>query len=352
MKNKILIIAVCCGAYALSGCLGTTDDSKMRTDYVTRASVEKLADDDINSQSIDMNRMKKEKKLGIGIRLTVTKLRPADARRHPLDSVDLIDPARRLASTYLQNVKAYQLYVIPEKTGKSQLMTGKDFDGVKFPFLIDMEIIFSTEVFERLDEDETMYKATINWKLIDNRTKASGGKLEAPVAKEARVCEAFTYRKTKVGSVSGRKMSGAEKNNIVNALFSQMGNCLIQFRAQLANRIPFGGKISSMRLRDGKLRFTLRAGANEGIEQKMQMLIINEEGDRIAVATVYPGSEGKSTLDVWRWLSPSLKKSILAVAGDKKKSEAWLEEEGNALYAVCLGALPPAKDEINQFSHR
>jgi len=339
----------------LCSCLSTTKDSDMRVSYVDRKTVEKLDDEEITSQSVDMNQMKKEKKLGIGVILTVhPMLPPGFERKTGLNVSKLSDWGYTQARNYLIQAKAYNVYVFPKGTTKDSLMSGSEFNKVKFSFLINFDLALTSELSERFDEDEWLYKSTLNWQLIDNRTKANGlGKLEAPVGKEALVCDAHTSRKTKVGGITGRRMAGEAKTNVQNAFNDTLGNCMIQFLAQLSNRIPYGGKIASMRLRDGKLRMTLRAGPNEGIKPRMQMLIINEEGDHVAVATATGGADAKSsTLNVWRWLSPSLKKSILAVAGDKKKSDAWLDEEGNALYAICLGTPTPSADEIKKYSSR
>ena len=356
MFRKLMLIATaCCGALVLCSCLGTTEDSEMRVSYVDRKTVEKLADDDILSQSIDMNQMKKEKKLGIGINLDVqTLLSPELQEKAKMDLEQFSKLGYERAKTYLIHAKAYNVYILPKGTKKDALMSGKEFNNVKYSFLIDFHLTLSAELSQRFDEDEWLYKTSLKWQLIDNRTKANGlGKLEAPVGKEALECDFHTSRKTKVGGVTGRRMAGEARENLKNCFADGIGNCMIQFLAQLSNRIPYGGKISSMRLRDGKLRMTLRAGPSEGIQQRMQMLIINEEGDHVAVATATGGADAKSTtLNVWRWLSPSLKKSILAVAGDKKKSEAWLEEEGNMLYAICLGTPTPTADEIKKYSSR
>ena len=352
MKFKSILFnsAACFGIVLLSSC--ASYDTDLKVDYYDRARVEKMSDSDITSQSIDINQMKKEKKLGIGVLVKVSD--QTQARCKLPDSVGLTETGWELAKNFLDQTKAYQVYVLPRDTKPSELMTGSDFKGPKYSFLIEMNIVLTSEIEETLDQDEALYKTTIDWKLIDNRTKANGGKLEAPTIKESLVCRAMTTRKLKITSVRGSRdrMGGSEIRNAQNAYFNTLANAMFQFKSQLSNRIPYGGKISSMRLLDGKVRMTMSGGRETGIVQKMQMLIINEEGDQVAVATATGGSSGKMTLNVWRWLSPSLKKSILAVAGDKKKSEAWLEEEGNMLYAVCLGALPPSKDEISNFNDK
>ena len=342
-------MAACCGAIALCSC-STTYDTDLKVDYVDRASVEKLSNDEISSQSIDIKQMKNEKKLGIGVLVNVEDM--SQGRCRLPDSVNLTGVAWKLAQNFLAQTKAYQVYVFPQGTSSEKLMSSNEFDGVKFAFLIDMNIVLSSEIEERLDEDEAMYKTTIDWKLIDNRTKSNGlGNLPAATIKESLVCRGITTRKLKVSSVTNRRMGGTEIRNAQNAYFNTMANAMLQFRAQLSNRIPYGGKIVGIRLRDGKLRMTMTGGREVGIVPKMQMLIINEEGDQVAVATATGGAKSnETTLDVWRWISPSLQKSIMDVAGDKKQAETWMEEEGNTLYAICLGTPKPSKDEIANFN--
>ena len=357
-KKTISLMAAGCGALMLCSCLGTTEDSELRTVYVDRASVEKLADDEITSLSVDMDQMKKEKKLGIVVELNFDcGTLPEDFRRNSgFDEVAFAKAAYEMAQTYLHNTKAYKLFIIDAKDKNAdKLKSSDEIDGAKISFRARITAIPSTEIFERFDEDEQMYKITFDWKLIDNRTKANGlsKTQETPTVKEALVCEAHTYRKNKVSSISNRRMSGASVKNMTGAFLDSFGNCLIQFYAQLSNRIPYGGMISAIRLVDGKIKMTLKSGPEEGIKKNMQMLIISEEGDQIAVATATGGADPKKTpLTVWRWLSPSMKKSIMGVAGDKKKAEEWLDEEGHKLYAVCLGTPKPSKDEIKKYTHR
>lgn len=348
-KKVMLPMAACCGAIALCSC-STTYDTDLKVDYVDRASVEKLANDEISSQSFDLKQMKNEKKLGIGVLVNVSDMTQGRCRLP--DSVNLTGVAWKLAQNFLAQTKAYQVYVFPQGTSSDKLMSSNEFEGVKFAFLIEMNVVLSSEIEERLDHDEAMYKTTIDWKLIDNRTKASGlGELTAATVKESLVCRAITTRNLKVASVRNRQMGGTEVRNAQNAYFNTLANAMLQFRAQLSNRIPYGGAVIGIRLRDGKLRMTMTGGRETGIVPKMQMLIINEEGDQVAVATATGGAQAsQTTLDVWRWLSPSMKKSIMAVAGDKKQLEAWMEEDGNKLYAICLGTPKPSKDEITNFN--
>ena len=342
----------------LVGC-ATQYETDTLTNFVDRETLEDVAADEITSQSVDIQQMQNEKKLYVGIRLNVqdesqgrasvaeqyVSPEEQDRQRRQFE-----ENARILAANYLTRVNAYRVVVLPRWASKSDLMSGKDFDAVKYHFLIDMHVVTSSELEQRSYTDEAMYKTSIAWTLIDNRTKSNGlGSNDVPFAKEALTCKNVTSRKLAIRGVSGRRMAGADARNAQNAFKNTLENALIEFRAQLANRIPFGGKIFSFRERDGKIRMTLKAGADDGITARMQMLIINEEGDQVAIATATGGAKStESTLQVWRWLSPSLKKQIEAIASNKKKVEEFLDEKGNGLYAICLGMPTPSKDERTQ----
>ncbi len=320
------------------------------TVFVDREKLEALGDEEITSGSIDMKQMKGDKKLNIGIRLTVQDETQGRAKLPNADQ--FINNALKYSQNYLARVKAYRVVVLPPAVKSDELKTGKDFDGVKFHFLIDMNVSLNSEIEQRYDYDEAMYKTSIEWKLIDNRTLSNGlGDNEAPFIKESLTCKNVTSRKVSISSISGRRMAGSEAKNAMNAYKVTLENALIEFRAQLANRIPFGGKITRIRERDGKVIFTLKAGINEGVTKNMQMLIMNAEGDQVAIATASGAAKPtESSLTVWRWLSPSLKKEIKAVAGDKKKAAAYFDDEDvdNSLYAICLGMPTPPKDERTQ----
>ena len=333
-----------CALMVLCGC-STQYNTDVLTVYVDRANLEDVPAEEISSQSIDIKQMKNEKKMNIGIVLTVVN---ASQERARLENVaQFLKQAKEYAESYLAQVKAYRVTVFPAGVTQDKLMSGKDFDGVKYPFLLDMTISLNSEIEQRYDYDEAMYKSSIVWKLIDNRTKSNGlGENDAPYIKETLTSQNVTSRKVAIGGVSGRRMAGSERSNAINAYFVTLQNALIEFEAQLANRIPFGGKISNMRNRDGKIIFTLKAGREQGVVPKMQMLIVNEDGDQIAIATTTGGGKAtESNLIVWRWLSESLKKDISAVAGNKSKALDYLDQEGNALYAICLGMPTPPKDK-------
>jgi hypothetical protein len=94
---------------------------------------------------------------------------------------------------------------------------------------------------------------------------------------------------------------------------------------------------------------TLKAGLDDGITRRMQILVMNEEGDQIAIGTVTGAAkETESTIQIWRWLSPSLAKEIKGVALNRKKMNDYIDKEGNGLLGICLGMPTPSKDERTQ----
>ena len=330
------------------GCSTTKYEEKTLLSFWDKERVAALADDEISVQNVDMEQMKKDKKLNIGVLVDVSdqSLGAAKIPNFPA----LKTRAESLANNYLGRVKAYRVVVLNQGVGESALMSGDDIDGVSYHFLINMKFALNSEVEQKYDFDETMYKCSLDWQLIDNRTKKNGlGENDAPFLKEQLTSKNVTMRKTALSSLSGRRMAGSDAQNAQNAFLNVIENSLIEFRAQLANRIPFGGRVSSIRSRDGKIRLTLKAGPNEGISKRMQMLVLNEEGDKVCVAQVSGGANANNTtLEVWRWLSDSLEKEITEVSKDKSKAEEWLDEDGNGLYAVCIGMPTPDKDERTQ----
>ena len=334
----------------LCSCATTKYETDTLTAFVDRKNLEDVAAEDITSGSIDMKQMKAEKKLNIGIRLSFQD--ETFGRAKLPNAEQMIADSYKYAQNYLARVKAYRVVVLPQTVSEDELKTGKDFDGIKYHFFIDMHVSLNSEIEQRYDYDEAMYKTSIEWKLIDNRTKSNGlGDNDAPFIKESLTCKNVTSRKVSIGSVSGRRMAGSEVKNAMNAYRNTLENALIEFRAQLANRIPFGGKIIRLRARDGKVVFTLKAGINEGVAPRMQMLIMNADGDHVAIATSTGAAKStESSLVAWRWLSPSIEKEIKAVAADKKKAAAYFDDEDvdNSLYAICLGMPTPSKDERTQ----
>ncbi|MBR1966905.1 MAG: hypothetical protein IKA22_09890 [Lentisphaeria bacterium] len=333
----------------LCGC-ATKYETDTLTVFVDKASLEDTPAEEITSGSIDMKQMKSDKKLNIGIRLSFQDESQGRAKLPNQDQ--FVNDAYKYAQNYLGRVKAYRVVVLPPETNENDLKTGKDFDGVKYHFLIDMHITLNSEIEQRFDYDEAMYKTSIEWKLIDNRTRSNGlGDNEAPFIKESLTCKNVTSRKIAISHMARRRMAGSEVKNAMNAYKVTLENALIEFRAQLANRIPFGGKITRMRERDGNVLFTLKAGEKDGVTKRMQMLVMNADGDHVAIATATGAAkETESTLRVWRWLSPSLEDTIKEIAGNKKKAAAYFddEDEDNSLYAICLGMPTPSKDERTQ----
>lgn len=330
------------------GCATTKYEEQTLVSFWDKERVAALPDDKIVAQNVDIEQMKKDKKLNIGVRVEVSNQAQGTARIPNFEQIRT--DAESLANNYLARVKAYRVVVLQQGVAESALLSGDDLEGVPYHFLINMKISMNSEIEQKYDFDETMYKCSIDWQLIDNRTKKNGlGDNSAPFIREALTCKNVTMRKTALTSLSGRRMAGSAASNAQNAFKNVLENSLIEFRAQLANRIPFGGRISSIRSRDGKIRMTLKAGSEEGIAKHMQMLVLNEEGDPVCVAQANGGANATTTtLEVWRWLSDSLKNEIQSVAGKKAEAEEWLDEEGNGLYAVCIGMPPPSDDERTQ----
>ena len=140
--------------------------------------------------------------------------------------------------------------------------------------------------------------------------------------------------------------------NAQEAFNVAIANCLSQFYAQLAKRVPFGGVVMSLKALDGNVSALVKGdAAGQGIVPKMQMLILNEDQDRIAVGEVLTSANGKSSVKVWRWLSPSYRKQIEDVTEKgKAAAEAWLDE--NPLDALCMGVPPGDKDDLLDFRSR
>ena len=334
--------------FAMIGCATTYETETLKV-FVDRKSLENVPDNEISSQNIDLKAMKRQKKLQIGVRIKAIRDESFGSGKIP-NFHEIKASAQSLVENYLARVKAYRVVPLSSSVSDNQLMCGDDIDGFTYDFYIDMDIKLNSETEERYDYDETMYKASIDWQLIDNRTKKNGlGAAEAPFIKESLTCKNVTARKTAISSLSGKRMGGSARYNAQNAFRNVLENSLIEFRAQLANRIPFGGRIVSFRNRDGAILFTMKAGPDEGIAKRMQMLVVNADGDPVAIGQVAGGREGNSNIAVWRWMSPSSKKEIVAVADKGKKAvEDWMEEEDNDLFAVCLGMPTPDKDERTQ----
>ena len=91
--------------------------------------------------------------------------------------------------------------------------------------------------------------------------------------------------------------------------------------------------------------------------KRMQMLVVNEDGDSVCVAQVMNGREGKTMLEAWRWLSDELEDEVYKKAKNAKKrpSEADEDDEDEdeeSFYAVSLGMPTPDRDERTKMGDR
>lgn len=328
--------------------------SNTLTNFVDKKTVMALPDDQIVANNLDVTTLKKRKKATVGVYVSVSD-QSQGAEKEVLPQA-FLDDAQGLAENYMSRIKAYHVKTLDsDKFKREDLLSGDDAGLKEFAYLIDMKIDLNTEFDRAAGRNKArLYRVSIDWKLIDNRTKKNGlGKREAPFILEALTCQ----------NAIGRQTTSADTNS--QSIFRKaLENALVEFRAQLANRLTFGGPIVGQRQRDGKVRFTLDAGmgiggddgkGGDGIVKKMQMLVINEDGDAVCVATATNGRGGKTTIEVWRWLSDSLKEEILKkVKKAKKPSDSEDDEEEEEkddeedFYAVSLGMPTPEKDERTQ----
>jgi hypothetical protein len=262
------------------------------------------------------------------------------------DSAKFMTAMQNFARTELGKVKAYNLAYVDASTFNSALKTGDAVNGVQYEFLCRMNISLTAEEIHGFETDTGNYICRLQWELIDNRTKINGlGDLELPSVKKTLICQDAQKRNLDIRGLSARKMGGDEK--VAQEAFNVATlHCLFQFNAQLANRVPFGAMVGDMKILDGNLDLNIKGGVEIGITKNMQMLISNEDLDSIAVGTVMRAGDGKSRVRVWRWLSPTWKKQVLAAAGSKEKAEEFLDGEDTALYAVSLGMPRPPKDVL------
>lgn len=352
MRNTIAKICVVFGLVSVMGCATSYDeDHKAHMDFKSRSVVARMADDDISVNGADsMAAMKKERKLSIAVFVDISD--QSQGRARPPSVEKLMTSAQSFARTFLQNVKGFKLEAVSQDEFNRALKSGDDIRGITFPFLAKLKVILTSETVERSVNDELLYKCVLQWELIDNRTTANGlGENATPVVRESMTCQNITRRKS-ILSVTGAAIGGNVDANAQNAYNEVIGNCMVQFYAQLANRIPFGGVVAGMKSLDGDLYFTIKADAQgQGVVKKMQMLIMNEDGDRLAVGEVLTSANGKSSIKAWRWLSKSYRKQVEAVtAKGKGEVEAWLDE--NPLYALCLGLPQYPKDFMDDFRSR
>ena len=352
MRNTIAKICVAAGLVSVMGCATSYDeDHKEHMDFKSRSVVERMTDDDISVNGADsMAAMKKERKLSIAVSVDISDQSQGNARPPAVEK--LMTSAQSFARTFLQNVKGFKLEAVSQDDLNRALKSGDDINGIIFPFLAKLKVILTSETIASLDEDMLMYKCVLQWELIDNRTAANGlGENATPVVRESMTCQNVTRRR-RILSVTGAAIGGDAYANAQNAYNEVIGNCMVQFYAQLANRIPFGGVVAGMKSLDGDMYFTIKADAQgQGVVKKMQMLIMNEDGDRIAVGEVLTSANGKSSIKAWRWLSKSYRKQVESVtAKGKDEVEAWLDD--NPLYVLCLGLPEYPKDLMDDFSSR
>ena len=179
------------------------------------------------------------------------------------------------------------------------------------------------------------------------------GENDTPVVITTEICQNVTMKELRL-SVTGAAIGGGayDVKNSQSAYNTVIGNCMSQFYAQLANRVPFGGVVSGLKTLDGDLYCTIKADERgQGVVKKMQMLITNEDNDRIAVGEVMVSANGKSNIKIWRWLSQSYREQLeSAAAKGKDEVENWLDE--NPLFALCLGLPEASKDMMLDFRSR
>ena len=354
MKNAIVNGCVAIGLSFIVGCATSYDeDPIVHMDFKSRAVVEDMADDEISVNGADsMVAMKKERKMQIAVSVDVSE--QSQGRAKPPSPEKLITSAQTLARSFLSNVKGYRLESVSMSDLNRALKSGDDINGITYPFLANLKVILTSETKPTLRKDVLTYKCVLQWELIDNRTTKNGlGDNPVPTVVDSMVCQNVT-RRDLILSVTGVAIGGGamDEKNAQSAYNEVIGNCMSQFYAQLANRVPFGGTVSNMRALDGDIYLTIKADAKgQGVVKKMQMLIVNEENDRIAVGEVLVSANGKSNIKIWRWLSKSYRKQIeSAMEKGKKAVEDWLDE--NPIYALCLGLPEPPKDMLLDFRSR
>ena len=337
VKDMIVKAVVVIGLTFIVGCATENPWGLMN-----REVVEDLSDDEIvvNGAAGSMAAVKKERKMQIAVAVDISD--QSQGRAKPQEVQKLMTSAQAFARTYLENVKAYKLESVDLADINRTLKSGDDINGMTFPFLIKAKAILTSET-TRTTDDWVVYSCDLQWELVDNRTKANGlGENPNPTVIETKVCQSTTKRRLKA-SVSGvvGGLGGSDFKNAQRAYNEVLRNCMMQFQAQLANLIPFGGVVSGLKILDDEMYFTLKADAKgQGVVKKMQMLLMNEDGDRIAVGEVLVSGNGKSNVKIWRWLSKSYRKQLESVvAKGKDDVENWLDE--NPLQALCLGLPEP-----------
>lgn len=299
--------------------------------FVDRETVKDMDDEDIVAQNVSVQDLEKTDKVKIGILVSVSDQSLGVAK---IPDFPLIEgTVKRLVHNYAsRSLKSYDCVLLQNKA-----------EAETCPFIVEMAFQLNSEIEQTFDFDEIMYKASLDWKLIDNRTKINKlGKHDAPFVRESLTCKNLGVREANLTSLTGMRMAGADLTNAQNAFATAVENCLIEFRAQLTSRLPFGGRITSMYMKDGELCFAMRGGSQDGVLPGMQMLVLNEDGDQVCVAQYAGDKDDVSRFQVWRWLSDSLKKEVLLYAADRGKAETWLKD--SPFYAISLG-MPTQKYE-------
>ncbi|MGN0832195.1 MAG: hypothetical protein ACI4RD_00935 [Kiritimatiellia bacterium] len=333
------------------GCATLDEDPMAHMDFKSRAVVERMTDDEISVNGADsMAAMKKERKMQIAVSVDISDQSQGNAR--PPNVEKLMTSVQAFARSFLGQVKGHRLEAVAPGDLNRTLKTGDDINGVEFPFLARLKVILTSETVVAMRDSSVMYKCVLQWELIDNRTKINGlGDSQVPVVIETMTCQNATKRR-QLASVTGAAIGGDVFSNAQNAYNEVVGNCMSQFYAQLANRVPFGGVVSDMRTLDGDVYVNIKADARgQGVVKKMQMVLVSEDLDRLAVGEVIVSANGKSSIKVWRWLSKSYRQQLLSVIGKGKQAVAdWLDE--NPIYALCLGLPELPKDMQLDFRSR
>jgi len=349
--QKLILNGCAVAVLALvAGCASYDEDPVKHMDFKSREVVSKMSDDDISVNGAEsMAAMKKERKMQIAVSVDISDQSQGKAK--PPEVEKLLTSAQAFARSFLQNVKGYKLEAIGTEDLNRVLKSGDDVNGVTFPFLCKLKTILTSETIIGSSSDKLVYKCTVEWELIDNRTTGNGlGDNPTPVVVESMVCQNVTTRERKLLlGIHKAQERGDEYENAQNAYNEVIGNCMSQFYAQLANRIPFGGAVTGMKVLDGDVYAVIKADAKgQGVVKKMQMLLTNDDNDRIAVGEVMVSANGKSNIKLWRWLSDSYQEKLKELASKGKEAvEAWLDE--NPLCALCLGLPEPPKDMLLDF---
>ena len=355
MQSTTRIICGAVGLVFIIGCATTSydEDPTVHMNFKGRSVVEKMSDDECVVKGHEsMAALKKERKMHIAVLVDVSE--QSQGRARPPQAEKLITSAQVGARSFLTNVKGYRLEAIDMSDLNRTLKSGDDINGTVFPFLVNVKVILTSETIAHMREDQVAYKCVLQWELIDNRTKSNGlGDNQIPVVVESEMCQNVTIRHRKLTlGLQHSKEFGDEYSNAQNAYNEVILNCMSQFYAQLATRLPFGGVVSKIKTLDDDLYVTIKADyRGQGIQEKMQMLILTEDEDRIAVGEVLVSTNGKSNIKIWRWLSKSYQKQIESAAKKGRgAAEEWLDE--NPLYALCFGLPEPPKDMTLDFRSR